>query len=945
MPHSNLQPSLALTEVIYLQGIFPPRSGITSGSDEFVAAISHFAGNFAPQGTATCNGQILPISQNTALFSLLGTTYGGDGKSTFALPDLGGNISVGNGQGIGLSDHVLGERFGMDVFDLAASNMPPSSGGTSQPVDNTQPALVINYCISLYGIFPSSSSLTSSAGSDYIGGIVEFAGNFAPNGYALCDGSTLSIADNDALFQLIGTTYGGDGVTNFKLPDLRGRTIIGAGGTYSVGQVVGQESSTLTSYQMPTNMGGNGGPVDNHAPSLAMNYMIALQGIFPSRNAITDVGGSGEAYLGEIICSASNVIPKGFALCAGQLLPINQNQALFALLGTTYGGNGTTTFALPDLRGRDIIGTDGDHTLGGVYGSDTVTFTSADVPSLNFSGDAFDNTLYGGDSADVISGLGGNDNIHGNGGNDQLNGGTGDDTLAGGTGDDTYIVDVITDIVVENFGEGIDTVQSSGSFNLGANVENLTLTGGANVHAAGNDLNNTLTGNSGTNSMNGYGGDDIIDGGAGADAMTGGLGNDTFYVDNAGDTVVEATGEGTDTVYSSVTFTLAGQFIENLTLTGSANINATGNSLDNILIGNSGNNTLSGGNGTDTLTGNGGNDSLDGGSGADVMTGGAGDDVYTVDNAGDVVVESVASGTDTVNSSLTYTLGSDVENLTLTGAGNTNGTGNGLNNTIKGNSGNNSIDGGAGIDAMTGGDGNDIYYVDNSGDSVIEVANQGTDKVISSVNFSLSGQQIENLTLTGLSATTATGNSLANVITGNTLDNLIDGKSGADTMAGGAGNDTYTVDNAGDVVTETSGNGTDLVISSVTFTLAGQQIENLTLNGVNAVNGTGNSLANIMNGNNAINTLNGGYGADTLSGKGGADIFLFGTNSGADAITDFSAAGGDTINVNAYTHGVANTALIHQVGADTTIDFGGGNIITVQNTTANDAAFLSHIVW
>ena len=188
MPHSNLQPSLALTELIALQGIFPPRNGIssgpTSGSDEFVATIMHFAGNFAPQGTATASGQILPISQNTALFSLLGTTYGGDGKSTFALPDLGGNISVGNGQGIGLSERVLGERFGTDVFDLAASNLPPSSGGASLPVDNTQPALVINYCIGLYGVFPSSS-ITSSTGSDYVAAIFEFACNFSPSGFAI----------------------------------------------------------------------------------------------------------------------------------------------------------------------------------------------------------------------------------------------------------------------------------------------------------------------------------------------------------------------------------------------------------------------------------------------------------------------------------------------------------------------------------------------------------------------------------------------------------------------------------------------------------------------------------------------------------------------------------------------------------------------------------------
>jgi Ca2+-binding RTX toxin-like protein len=248
--------------------------------------------------------------------------------------------------------------------------------------------------------------------------------------------------------------------------------------------------------------------------------------------------------------------------------------------------------------------------------------------------------------------------------------------------------------------------------------------------------------------------------------------------------------------------------------------------------------------GNDQLFGGAGNDLLDGGLGADTMFGGSGDDIYRVDSAGDVVSEQTVAGvddggTERVQSSISFTLPTFVEILTLTGTSAIDGTGNELANRIAGNGAANTLSGGVGNDLLFGGEGNDRL-----------IGGAGND--------------------------------------------YLDGGPGADLMSGGSGDDTYRVDDAGTIVSEETvagadDGGLDTVHSSITFTL-GAFVERLTLVGTAAVDGAGNDLANRIVGNQAANTVMGGGGDDSLAGGGGDDRLIGG--AGRDGLS--GGAGSDT---------------------------------------------------
>lgn len=615
-----------------------------------------------------------------------------------------------------------------------------------------------------------------------------------------------------------------------------------------------------------------------------------------------------------------------------------------------------------NTRNNTITGNGGVNVLAGGLGNDTYIVSSATETISENASEGTDivlssataytlavnveNITLTGTGHIAATGNAANNIITGNTGNNRLEGGAGIDTLIGGAGNDTYILDSLTDVI--NDTAGIDTVETAQNYTLGAVIENLVLTGGGNLNGVGNALVNVLTGNSGNNTLNG---------GTGADTMIGGDGNDTYIVDSAADVITEVGGQGTDTVQASMSYVL-GAHIENLVLSGAAALNGTGNADVNIITGNALNNILDGGIGADTLNGGAGNDTyviddagdvmqdtggvdtvrtnfsytlatgfenltllvggltgtgnavanvmtgsagddrLDGGLGKDNMIGGAGNDTYVVDMLGEIVTDT--AGTDTVESAVTYTLGTTIENLLLTGSANLNGTGNTLANTLTGNTGNNTLSGGTGADAMIGGAGADLYIVDNIGDVLTELAGADVDRVQSSVSYTLSAN-VEHLTLTGTAAIHATGNADANSLVGNAGANTLDGGAGADTLVGGAGADTYVIDDAGDVIVETSMLATeiDTVLSDINYTL-GTNLNNLVLTGVTALVGTGNGLNNVITGNAnnntltgdlGLDTLDGGIGADTLNGGAGNDTYVI--DNAGDVLID--TAGVDTV--------------------------------------------------
>ncbi len=612
-----------------------------------------------------------------------------------------------------------------------------------------------------------------------------------------------------------------------------------------------------------------------------------------------------------------------------------------------------------------------------VRGIEKLRFTDGVLNVIE--GTAASETLNGTGDDDLIVGKGGNDILNGLAGNDILLGGTGNDTLNGGSGDDTYAFglgdgsDTITETsgtdrisiaagaltglafseltspasandnlliqfngqqitVVDHFdqsGEAVEFVNFNGGTYEGYALDgdfaisiddNGTRTAAAGVNTVlagtsggddlvGNDGNDLLFGNAGDDDLDGGAGDDLLVGGSGNDELIGGLGadtmvggtnNDVYQVDDAGDVVIEALNEGTDTVETTLAAYTLGANVENLTFTGAGAFAGTGNQLAN---------RIEGGDGIDTLIG------LDG------------NDTYIV-TAGDVIVETATGGTDTVQTDQTYQLGAFVENLTLGGNGDINGTGNSETNVINGNGGDNQLFGAGGNDTINGGGGNDFIdggtgndtinagtgdnvIVGGDGNDIINLTtSNGTDDIIryTASNFgadiingfdanAAQGQDRIDLSAFGLSASDIGTTSASRIQIEDIEDGAVD-----DTL--------ITIRDAG---------------SNVIGSIRLEEVDNSTVTAADFIFTTpstpvtGNDFGTTITGTNGNNTLDGNLGNDIINALGGDDIIIWNANaSGATDGRDIVNGGtegtaGDTFVING--NALAETYRIYTLAA------------------------------
>jgi microcystin-dependent protein len=383
-PVENRQPTLTTRYIIALQGNFPSTGSSDLGEGQppdrslpYLGEIRAVAFNFAPRDWAFCEGQTLQIDQYTALYSLLRTSFGGDGMTTFKLPDLRGRVPIGVGTGVGLPAYTLGQQVGAAASPLTTANLPAHTHtvpggpntlptGSGGAVDNRQPALGLQYYI-------------AADGEIMLAAFTKSINNWVP-----CDGKVYPIAGHNYAYFFIGSAYGGDGgASSFAVPDLRGRVLLGDDNTaaFPIGKVMGNNNVVLNVADIPAHThtlssgttgssGGTGNTASNYQPSLVVREMICVAGNFPSQN-----DGAFSPFYGEmrwIAGTSSSGLGNAFLAMYGQLLATGQNTQLFSLIGTIYGGNGTSNFAVPDLRGRVNAAVDGTNLpIGAVVGSAT----------------------------------------------------------------------------------------------------------------------------------------------------------------------------------------------------------------------------------------------------------------------------------------------------------------------------------------------------------------------------------------------------------------------------------------------------------------------------------------------------------------------------------------------------------------------------------------------
>jgi len=841
----------------------------------------------AGQGTDTVRTNLASYTLGANLENL---TY--NGTATFAgIGNSLDNVIIG-----GAGSDTLSGGVGNDLLNgsAGADTMIGGAGDDIYAADNAGDVVTENAGQGTDTVRTNLASYTLGANLENLtyNGTATFAGTGNSLDNVIIGGAGSDTLSGGVGNDLLNGSAGGDTMIGGAGDDIYAADNAGDVVTENAGQGTDTVRTNLASYTLGANL-----------ENLTYNGTATFAGIGNSLDNVI-IGGAGSDTLSG---GVGNDLLNGSAGA-----------------DTMIGGAGDDIYAVDNVgdsvtenasEGTDMVRTNlASYTLG----ANVENLTYNGTATFAGTGNSLDNLIIGGAASDTLSG---------GDGNDTLNGSAGADTLIGGAGDDIYAVENAGDSVTESAAAGTDMVRTNlASYTLGANVENLTYNGTATFTGTGNDLANTIRGAAGA---------DVLDGKVGADILIGAAGNDIYVVDDLGDLVTEGLNEGTDlirTVLSSYALTNIAN-VENLTFIGTGDFIGTGNSLVNAIAGGVG------------------NDTLDGGAGNDTLIGGAGNDIYMVDSASDVIDEAAGAGTDEIRTSLaTYSIAAltNVETLTYTGSASFTGIGNALDNTITGGDGNDTLNGSAGADTLIGGAGDDIYAVDNVGDSVTENASEGTDMVRTNLASYTLGANVENLTYNGTATFAGTGNSLDNLIIGgaasDTLsggdgNDTLNGSAGADTLIGGAGDDIYAVENAGDSVTESAAAGTDMVRTNLASYTLGANVENLTYNGTATFAGTGNDLANTITGGNGGNTLTGGAGDDILIGGAAADFFIYSPNWGHDTITNFVATGTahDTIRIDhsVFADWASLLAASSQSGSDTIVTADINNTITLKNVAVS----------
>lgn len=640
-------------------------------------------------------------------------------------------------------------------------------------------------------------------------------------------------------------------------------------------------------------------------------------GFYTRGNAVSGVAGTAPVNVAETVGQPTRPTLTQ-SVPASNYRSLRDTDNRYWINGSSYIDWGSNQVKINNAKRDTLIGTDGNDSFdanyyaayGQYFNNNLLVNFMAGGGDDTVGGSSRNDSIWGGTGNDVVFGYDGDDKLYGEEGNDQLQGGAGADFLDGGIGNDNIFGQVGNDIL--NGGDGDDwlmgftaTNEAKQTLLAGETDDDIIFGGNGNDQIYGGLGNDQLDGGEGNDNINGGQGDDKAFGGNGADMLNGNEGNDQLLGDGGNDTIWGGVGDdriwGGDGDDVLIGFTPSNDSKQTLAAGESDNDTIYGGAGNDQIYGGLGNDTLDGGIGTDTIKGGDGNDLVFGGDGDDELSGEAGNDTLSGDAGVDKLFGGVGNDTlyggdgddllmgfTAVNDTKQSLSAGETDDDILYGGNGNDGILGGLgNDQLYGDAGNDELQGGDGNDQLYGGDGNDRLF-GQTGDDVI-YGGSGDDLIY---GFTATNETKQTLNAGETDNDWLYGGDGADTIVGGLGNDYIDGGAGADNMQGGLGDDTYIVNSVNDVILEQQNEGYDTVISSANYML-NANIEELRLLEGFDINGTGNSLNNLITGNSRDNILDGVTGADTMIGGLGNDTYV--VDNGGDQVVEYANEGIDTV--------------------------------------------------